>query len=130
MSVEDRGHFLLASSDASRALGLGTAGAVAGFLGMKACGVRTVASTVGGVVLGAVAGTVGASRESTGLGAVAGGIEGVKVSLNLGEAVLFPMTAGVMMAMNKDADLRRDGFGLIGVGTLGLIVSYFALAKE
>ena len=129
MSVEDRGHFLLAGSDASRALGLGAAGALAGFVGMRACGTRTVASTVGAVVLGAVGATVGASREG-GLREVSEGLEGVKVSLNLSEAVLFPMTAGVMMAMNKDEDLRRDGFGLLGVGTLGLIVSYFALAKE
>lgn len=133
MSTSDLGFEFLASLDSSRPERIATLGSLAAVLGYSAgrqLGVKTAPSTLIAAALGYLGAK--AADSSKPLENKSGEMDwsDVKVSLNLTEAVILPITGGAALAMSKDPELRKDGFGLMGVGAVGALITYLAIQKK
>lgn len=133
MSTSDLGYEFLASLGSPRSERVATLGSLAAVLGYSA-GRQLGAGTAPSTAIAAVLGYLGAkAADSTNPPENKSGEmdwSGVKVSLNLTEAVILPITGGAALAMSNDPELRKDGFGLMGVGAVGALITYLAIQKK
>lgn len=133
MSISDLGFDVLASYGSPRAERIATFGSLAAVLGYsvgRKLGAATAPSTLVAAALGYLGATAVDTTKSPENKSGEMDWSGVKVSLNLTEAVILPITGGAALAMSKDPELRKDGFGLMGVGAVGALITYLAIQKK
>lgn len=129
MKTEDVGFAALESSSASgveRGAVIGSLAAASGFAAARAFGARPWAALLAGSAMGVAASAAGGKETPM---AKTGEINwsGIKVSLNLTEAVVVPIAGGLVLSMSENDARRRDGLGLLAVGTVGAAVAYLAI---
>lgn len=106
--------------------GAALVGGVAG-----AMGASPAASAVGAVAVGtALAKIVGSSSEPLSAAGSSLDLSKIRLSLNVGEAVLFPLAAGLALAMSSDAGRRKDSLVLLGAAALGAGVTAAVIASR
>lgn len=133
MSISDVGFEVLVDLGSPRAERVATAGSLAAVLGYsvgRELGAGTGASTAIAAALAYLGSTAVDTSSSPDFKSGEMDWAGVKISLNLTEAVILPITGGAALAMSKDPELRKDGFGLMGVGAVGALITYLAIQKK
>lgn len=133
MGLEDHGFHALASP--SGGFERGVAAWIAGALlvggASRAFGASPAVSAVGGVAAGTTAAKIlGGSSEPLSAAGSSLDLSKIRLSLNVGEAVLFPLAAGLTLAMSSDAGRRKDSLVLLGAAALGAGVTAAVIASR
>jgi hypothetical protein len=138
MRLDDLGHRALVDlcerqtplqASVQRAIGIGAltkVGAASTFIAM---GASPVATLVGSLSMGIVASKLSANlpeRDESGMD-----LSKVKLSLNVGEAVIFPLVAGMLMVSSRDTpQAKTDAIALLAAAALGTGVTCAVLASK
>ncbi len=134
MGLEDQG-FQLVMGGASARFERGAAAWLAGaaLVGGTAIamGASPAASLVGAALVGTSAAKImGSSSEPLSAAGSSLDLSKIRLSLNVGEAVIFPLAAGLALAMSSDAGRRKDSFVLLGAAALGAGVTAAVIAAR
>jgi hypothetical protein len=131
MGLEDHGFHAFTSDKLERGVAAWLVGALLVGSTSRVLGASPAASAVGGVAVGtALAKIVGSSSEPLSAAGSSLDLSKIRLSLNVGEAVLFPLAAGLALAMSSDAGRRKDSLVLLGAAALGAGVTAAVIASR
>jgi hypothetical protein len=103
-----------------RGAAAGALGGVAAATLFRRFGASTVVSAVGAVGVGTFCAKMGSALPEPGSVEAAGlDLRRVHISLNVGEVVLFPLAAGLALALSSEPSRKRDASVLLFLAALG-----------
>jgi hypothetical protein len=127
MNVDERGFQEIVGFKEPKAPALAAMATAAGYGLATQIGASPLVGITGALALGAKVWRASSNEPVDKVGEL--DFSGIKVSLNLTEAVIIPMMGGLVLTMSDDPSSRRNGVGLIALGAIGTMFAYHALQK-
>lgn len=128
MDLQDRGFQTLAALREPKAPAAAALAAALGLGVTSRLGAHPLTSAAGASLLGFLAWKATSPSSTDHVGEL--DFSHVKVTLNLSEAVILPLTGGLLLSMSDNPEARRNGLGVLAVGAIGSLLVFHAIQKK